>query len=180
MQNNLTAAAAAVKQGKVIAYPTEAVYGLGADPTQAPAVAKIYQLKKRDPSKGLIIVAANWGMVKHFTKPISSYDKIFASWPGHVTWVFPASKEAPRLIQSPDGTVAIRVSAHPTIQALCTELNAPIVSTSANIQGEPPATTAAEAKEMFGQELAAIIDAPLGGNNSVSTIRNALDGSVLR
>ena len=176
----LKQAAQAIKQGKVIAYPTEAVYGLGADPTQDKAVTKIYQLKKREPAKGLIIVAANWDMVKHFTAPIPNYDSIFASWPGAVTWVFPASKSAPSLVQNPNNTIAIRVSAHPIVQALCTELNAPIVSTSANIQAQAPAKTAAEVTKIFGSDIAVVIDAPLGGNSSVSTIRNALDGTVLR
>ena len=176
----LEQAAQAIKQGKVIAYPTEAVYGLGADPTQDKALAKIYKLKKRDPAKGLIIVAANWDMVKHFTAPIPNYDSIFASWPGAVTWVFPASNSAPRLVQNPNNTIAIRVSAHPIVQALCTELNAPIVSTSANIQAQAPAKTAAEVTKIFGSDIAVVIDAPLGGNSSVSTIRNALDGTVLR
>jgi L-threonylcarbamoyladenylate synthase len=176
----INAAVHAIKQGKVIAYPTEAVYGLGADPTQESAVTKLYQLKKRDPSKGCIIVAANWDMVKHFTKPIPNYEQVFASWPGHVTWVFPASNIAPCLVQNHNNTIAIRISAHPIIQKLCTQLNAPIISTSANIQNEAPATNAAEVIKIFGSDVEVVIDAELGQNNSISTIKNALDGTVIR
>jgi L-threonylcarbamoyladenylate synthase len=178
--DQIRAATSAIKQGEIIAYPTEAVYGLGVDPTQEAAVEKLYKLKQRDPNKGCIIVAASWGMVKHFTRTIPNYDKVFASWPGHVTWVFPASSIVPRIVQNPDNTVAIRVSNHPIIQSLCQELDAPIVSTSANMHNGEPAKTAAEVAKIFGNNITTIIDAKIGSNHSVSTIKNAINGEILR
>ena len=90
-------AATHIQQGKVIAYPTEAVYGLGCDIENHDAIMTICTMKQRDIRQGLIIVAAHWDFVSHYTKPLdhSRYQEIFSSWPGATTWVFPASASAP-------------------------------------------------------------------------------------
>ena len=182
MLQQVTIAASKITKGMVIAYPTEAVYGLGCDVENHAAITKICNLKNRKISQGLIIVAAHWELVKHYTKPIEKerYKEIFTSWPGHTTWVFPASSLAPHGITGEHKSIAIRISAHPVIQALSLQLNAAIVSTSANIHGCQPAISAREVKQQF-PNLDYIIDAEVGSKkNTVSIIKQATNGKILR
>src|SRR3990167_4516311 len=127
-----------LQQQGVIAYPTEAVYGLGCDPFSELAVKKILKLKKRDINKGLILIASNWKQIENLIQPIpdEKLSQVMQTWPGPVTWLFPASDEVPRWISGAHSTIALRITAHPIAKALCEKWNGPIVSTSANKEGE--------------------------------------------
>src|SRR4051812_15534880 len=117
----LRRAAAAVRAGGVVAYPTEAVYGLGCNPLEHRAVERIFALKGRDPAKGLILIASRMEQLSPFmaTLPADVAQKLKASWPGPVTWVVPAAQALPFWLSGGRSTLAVRVTAHPIAAALC-------------------------------------------------------------
>ena len=174
----------ALQQGGVIAYPTEAVYGLGCDPDNEIAVAALLAIKQRPIEKGLILVAANYSQLLPYVDdkaiPLEKRYQIFSSWPGHISWVLPASKTAPKWITGQFDSIAVRVSAHPVVQQLCSAYGKPLVSTSANLSGQPAITDKAELQQSLGDKLSAIMPGPLGGATQPSQIRDALSGNIVR
>ena len=133
---------AALASGGLIAYPTESVIGLGCDPANEVAVRRLLAMKQRPEHKGLILVAANQQQVAPWVAGLSreQREQLDASWPGPVTWLLPDDKHrVPTWIKGAHSRVAIRVSAHPVVQALCLAWGGPLVSTSANVAGWPPA-----------------------------------------
>lgn len=171
-----------LKQGDVIAYPTESVFGFGCDPFNANAVASILQIKQRPLGKGLIVVGSDFDQLSSLVQPIGPHAlaQVLSSWPGPYTWVFPASEEAPKWITGDYTTIALRVSDHPTIRALCERYGGPIVSTSANLRGQIPARTKDTVEMVFGDQLAMIVSGKTGGQHKPTTIRDAISGEVLR
>jgi len=172
-----------LNQGKIIAYPTEAVYGLGCDPFNAHAVTKVLQLKQRSIEKGFILIAERWEQVEPLVLPIkpSALCQVLDTWPGPTTWVFPANKDTvPKWIQGQHQGIAIRISNHPIIKALCYHFKKPLVSTSANIQGQPPICDAGTVKTTFGHQISVIIDGALGSQMRPTTIKDAITGAVIR
>lgn len=182
MADSLDAAVTALRAGGVIAYPTEGVWGLGCDPDNDEALAHLLRLKQRDPAKGLILVAASieqfapWleGLAPELHAPLA------ASWPGPNTWLVPDNGRSRALVRGAHDCVALRVSDHQRVAALCRAFGGPIVSTSANRASEPSAMSAAEVREIFGDELDAIVEGELGGLDRPSTIRDLRSGRVLR
>jgi len=172
----------ALRAGGVIAYPTEGVWGLGCHPFDAPAVRRLLHLKGRSETKGLILVAADVRQVEPWLErtPPQRLGEILASWPGPVTWIVPAPIGAPSWITGGHPGVAIRVSAHPPVQALCRAFGGALVSTSANPQGRPPARSALAVRRYFGTRLDYILNGELGGRRGPSQMREALSGRVLR
>jgi L-threonylcarbamoyladenylate synthase len=174
----------ALQQGGVIAYPTEAVYGLGCDPDNEAAVMALLAIKKRPVEKGLILIAANYSQLLPYVDdkaiPPEKRYQIFSSWPGHISWVLPASKTAPKWITGQFDSIAVRVSAHPVVQQLCSAYGKPLVSTSANLSGQPAITDKAELQQSLGDKLSAIMPGPLGGATQPSQIRDALSGNIVR
>lgn len=170
-----------LKKGKIIAYPTEAVYGIGCDPFNESAVEKIKKLKSRKPDQGFILIASDWSQISNLCEKIPE-DKmleVYKSWPGPTTWVFPASKNAPAWICSND-TIALRVTDHPIAKKLCEEFGSPIVSTSANPASLTPAKTAEEVKNYFNNEIDFLVEGELGSLVKPTQIKNALTGEFYR
>lgn len=169
-------------EGKIIAYPTEAVFGLGCDPFNEHAVLDLIQLKGRPLSKGLILIASNWDQIQPFIQPLTLAQKkeVNNSWPGPITWVFPASDLAPTWILGDHSTIAFRMSNHPHALALCNGFQKPIVSTSANKTGQPPATTYQQVHDYFGEQLCFVIDGKVGDLKKPTIIRDLLTGRILR
>jgi tRNA threonylcarbamoyl adenosine modification protein (Sua5/YciO/YrdC/YwlC family) len=128
-------------QGRVIAYPTEAVFGLGCDPDNEQAVNQILAIKRRPVEKGLILIASDYDQILPYIDQGQLTDsqiaKIHASWPGGTTWVMPSSITTPKWITGNFDSVAVRVSAHPVVRQLCQQFGKPLVSTSANLAGQP-------------------------------------------
>ncbi|MGM0982632.1 MAG: L-threonylcarbamoyladenylate synthase [Pseudomonadota bacterium] len=178
----LDEAVAALHAGGVIAYPTEAVWGLGCDPDDDAALTRLLHLKARDPAKGVILVAANIGQFAPWLEglPADQQASLAASWPGPHTWLVPDNGRARPLVRGDHDRVALRVSDHPLVVALCEAFGGPVVSTSANRAGEPPAMSAEQVRAAFGDELDAVLDGPLGGLERPSTIRDLVTGRVLR
>ena len=182
--NEINSAITALKQGLVIAYPTEAVYGLGCDPTDQQAVMALLKLKQRPIEKGLILVAGDFKLLAPFVDisglTPQSWSRITQSWPGAVTWVLPKSKDCPTWISGKFDSVAVRVSEHLVIGQLSKQLGLPIVSTSANPAGMAPAVTAQQVKQMFSDMLGQVIDAPLGDSDAPSQIFDGVTGQQFR
>jgi L-threonylcarbamoyladenylate synthase len=179
---DVIAAVAALRHGGVIAYPTEAVYGLGCDPFDEAAVARLFELKQRPPAQGVLLIAADFAQVEKFigAAPPEAIARARATWPGPQTWVLPRSAQTPAWLTGTHDGIALRVTAHPPAAQLCRAFGGALVSTSANRHGEPPARTAAEVRSAFGGELAYILDAPAGGLERPTPIRNAIDGEIIR
>ena len=180
----ITACADIVRTGGVIAYPTEAVFGLGCDPLNEHAVKRLLNIKQRPVSKGLILIASDVEQIKpyidHQSLSLAQLEPIYASWPGPYTWVMPASDLVPSWIKGNHASIAVRVSAHPDVQALCQLLNAPIVSTSANLTQQPATTTAEQTLTHLGDALDGVMCGMISGNPNPSTIRDAVTGHQYR
>ena len=164
----------------MIAYPTEAVFGLGCLPWDRRAVERILALKRRRPDKGLIIVA---GELEQVIPLISlegeGRETVLSTWPGPVTWVLPPGRIRLRWISGRNPGIAVRVSAHPVIRALCADVG-PIISTSANPEGRVPARSPRRVRAYFGDALDYILPAPLGGGAAPTEIRDFRTGRRLR
>lgn len=182
LNDQLSHAITCLQQGGVIAYPTEAVFGLGCDPRNEVALRKILSIKKRSHEKGMILIAANFEQCLPWITPIPDalLARALATWPGPHTWLFPANPAVSELIRGTHPCVALRVSAHPIAKALCEGFDSAIISTSANLAGHPPAKDIATVKEYFGAVLDACVDAPLGGLKNPSEIRDLITGKLLR
>lgn len=168
---------------KIIAYPTEAVYGLGCDPDDEEVVRNLLALKGRPVEKGLILVAANYQQLRPYVDEKKLQDvhreKMFASWPGPITWVLPAQVETPSWLTGNFSSLAVRVSAHPTVQALCRAFGKPVVSTSANLSMEAPCCTNEEVFQQFGHDFL-VLSGKIGGSAYPSEIRDLMSGLVIR
>ncbi len=176
-------AVTALHSGGVIAYPTEAVWGLGCDPENIKAIEYLLHLKQRLPQKGLILVASHIRQFNFLLHDLSKehYQQLEHSWPGPYTWLVPHKGRVSPWITGQFDTVALRVSNHRVIQSLCNHYKGPIVSTSANPQGKPPAVFAWQVHRYFGAEtLDAITNGHTGASSKPSEIRDLLSGRIIR
>jgi len=171
-----------LRAGGVIAYPTEAVYGLGCDPLDPRAVQRILDLKCRPRAAGLILIAADFTQLEAFLLPLppALHRCVFATWPGPVTWVLPCRPEVPVWLRGRHAALAVRVTAHPTAAALCSRFGGALVSTSANPHGREPARTPLQVRRYFGAGVDHVLTAPLGGQARPSEIRDGRTRSIIR
>jgi L-threonylcarbamoyladenylate synthase len=178
----LRLAARQLRAGGLLAYPTEAVWGLGCDPLNAEAVAALMALKGRPETKGLILIAADFAQIEPFLDvPCAAMrERLRASWPGPVTWIVPASKSVPVWLCGKRGTLAVRVTAHPLAAALCRQFGAAIVSTSANPSGVKPARSQLQTRRYFPRSSLHYLPGSLGGLDRPTAIFDARDGRRLR
>lgn len=173
---------AQLRAGGIIAYPTEAVYGLGCDPQRYDAVTRLLELKGRSARKGLILIAAEISGLSRYMGPLGEEmaTRMTASWPGPVTWVLPAATGVPAWLTGGRGTIALRVTAHPVAGALCRAFGGALVSTSTNRAGGKPARTALRARLLFGPHLDAVVPGKVGGLDRPTRMIDARTGAVLR
>lgn len=174
-------AARAVWAGGVIAYPTEAVWGLGCDPWDELAVARLLALKSRHQGKGLILVAENIHQFDFLLQDLPQVwlDRLSSTWPGPHTWLVPHQHRLPQWITGEHDSVALRVSDHPGVRELC-RLTGPLVSTSANPMGRPAARSRLRLEQYFHGQLDAVLGGALGGRRNPSLIRDLPSGEVRR
>lgn len=177
-------AVAALRSGGVIAYPTEAVYGLGCDPQNEAAVRLLFALKRRPPTQGVLLIAADFAQVARYIDmanvPADALARAQATWPGPHTWVFPRAATTPSWLAGAHDGIALRITAHPLAAALCRAWDGALVSTSANRHGEPPARSAEEARAAFGEDLAYILAGDTGGLARPTPIRDVITGKEIR
>ncbi len=178
----LRAAARVVRDGGIVAYPTEAVYGLGCDPHNEQAVRRLLALKRRPARKGLILIAASFEQLTPFLQPLTPADRarIAATWPGPYTWLIPARTSTPRWLRGRHDTLAVRVTAHPLAATLCRVCGHPLVSTSANLSGRPPARTPLAVRRQLGPAIDYLLPGPTGGAAQPTAIRDLRTGQVVR
>jgi len=174
-------AATCLHAGGVIAYPTEAIYGLGCDPLNLEAVLRLLSIKQRDPAKGLILIADNIQRLLPFIKITAAQRKtLMQSWPGPNTWLVPAQDWVPEWLTGQHDTLAVRVTAHPLVAALCREAEMPIVSTSANLSGHPPARNALQVRKGLAGKIDFLLSGQTSGQHRPSMIRDLKSGKVIR
>ncbi|MCM2678056.1 L-threonylcarbamoyladenylate synthase [Echinimonas agarilytica] len=180
----LDAAISAFHQGHIIAYPTEAVFGLGCDPRNEAAVHALLKVKQRPIEKGLILVAASipqllpYIAIDELTE--AQRETVFATWPGPHTWIVPKNASTPHWLSGQFDTIAVRVSAHPVVQRLCSELNQAVVSTSANLTGLEPCISADEVAQQLGERVDVIVSGECGPSEKPTQIRDARTLAVVR
>lgn len=179
---NLAEAVQALHSGQVIAYPTEAIFGLGCDPLNRDAVHRILALKHRPLEAGLILIGSSLEQFAPWIGdvPEALLERARQTWPGPVTWLFPKHARVPDYISGQHDTIAIRVTAHPACIELCSAFGGPIVSTSANPRSVAPARSAGEVEGYFGSFIAGILEGPLGGRRQCSEIRDLQSGETVR
>ena len=180
---SLSAAPSVIQGGGVIAYPTEAVWGLGCDPWNQNAVEKILEIKRRPVEKGLIIVASTQEQIAPLLETLSDEQKelLNSTWPGPVTWLIPdTNKWTPEWVRGEHTSIAVRVSAHTLVRELCEAWGKPLVSTSANRAGEEALIEQADVVFQLGEELDLVIEGKVGESSSPSQIRDLVTGKVLR
>lgn len=170
-----------LRGGGVIAYPNESVYGLGCLPGNEPAVERVLRLKGRDRSLGLILIAGEWEQFDGWVAKLSTAPDFGELQESEgVTWVVPASSDTPEWITGGRDTVAVRRSMHPLAAALSQALDSPLVSTSCNPHGMPPARTEAQARRYFADKVDWVLPGECGPLEGPSEIRDAATGAVLR
>ena len=183
LEDALDSAVHTLKEGGIVAYPTEAVYGLGCDAGNDHAIEKLIALKQRDAHKGLIIIAADYRQLTPFLATLSSAmeNKIRTIPEQPTTWLVPASRDISPLLTGGRATIAIRLSQHPVAQQLCAQFGAAITSTSANPSGLEAVKTAQQVKTYFRQgQIDTIIDAPVGTLAAPTRIICAETDEVIR
>jgi len=171
-----------IRRGGVIAYPTEAVYGLGCDPRNSEAVKRLLQLKQRKPEKGLILIASAFEQIEPFIAPLDAKTKkrIDKTWPGPVTWLLPTRPEVPHWITGGHKKLAVRITAHPQASALCEAHEGPLVSTSANRHQQQAARNAMQVRRIFTDQLDYILPGKVGAQNNPTEIRDAASNKIIR
>ena len=149
-----------LKQGGIVAFPTDTVYGLGACANIPQAVKKVYQLKRRPQSMALPLLLASISQINEVAEFIPQVAWLLADkfLPGALTIVLYRAKSVPDIITAGGKTVAVRVPAHPVPVALAQGLGAPVVGTSANLSGKPSALTAGEVYSQFDDNIDLVID----------------------
>lgn len=180
-------AAEFLAQGQVLAYPTEAVWGLGCDPFNQQAFLEILRLKQRPIEKGVILLAGQVSQVEHLLQRLDPQmrERVIDSWTQRspseraITWLLNADDNIPHWICGQHPKVAVRVSNHPLCTALCNAFNGFIVSTSANPAGQTPARSLQDANQYFGSELK-YLNGDLGHSQQPSKIIDAETGNVIR
>jgi len=184
MDASLADAVSALRAGGVVAYPTEAVWGLGCDPRQRAACERLFAIKQRPPTQGVLLIACDFADLEPYIDlpavPLTALDRALATWPGPHTWIFPRSSNAPEWVVGAHDGIAVRVTAHPPAAALCRAFGGALVSTSANRHGEPALLTADEVRQIFSDEVDAILNGPLGGLERPTPIRDAISGVSVR
>lgn len=170
-----------LKQGGVIAYPTESCYGLGCDPRNRAAVMRLLKIKGRPQGKGLILIGSDFAQLKSYASPLSQaeWQKISNSWPGPVTWLLPASHMAPPWLRGRHSSIAVRVTAHPQAAFLCQNIGMALVSTSANRAGLKPIRNYSECVNAFGSDVL-VLPGMIGKRRRPSTILDLETDKVIR
>lgn len=167
--------------GGVIAYPTEAVYGFGCLPDRPDAIDRIVQIKGRSPSAGFILIGGNIAQFAGWIAPTAAeLERLHACHDTPITWVVTAGPIASPAVTGGRKTIAIRLTSHPVARNLCTAAGGPIISTSANRHGRPPARTALGVRSRFRQTVDAVVGGAVGPLARPTEIRVAASGMVLR
>jgi L-threonylcarbamoyladenylate synthase len=171
-----------LRQQAVIAYPTESVWGLGCNPWSREAVTKLLKLKNRSVDKGLILIAADSVQLQPFLEGLTppQLQRFQTPQKKPTTWLVSNNGHAPEWITGGHDTLALRITDHPLAAALCRLFGGPLVSTSANLQGQPAAISAGQVRSYFAEEVDFVTPGEVGGAAKPSEIRYLATGEVVR
>ena len=167
-------AIAALRRGNVIVFPTETLYGLGADALNSEAVEQVFQLKGRDPVNPIPVLVSDREMLHTVVAdiPEAAQELISQFWPGPLTLILPARKNIPKALCNPSGGVGVRISSQAIATRLVSALGRPLTATSANPSGKEPARTVQEAKTYFGEQIEVFVE---GGKLTAKTGSTVVD-----
>ena len=178
LEPQLEAAVHLLRAHGVVAFPTDTLYGLAADPRSEVALARLMSLKGRAADKSVALVAASLEQARHVATFDENALRLAAQfWPGPLTLVLPALRHVLRPVRSPDGLVGVRVPAHPVACALAQLAGTPLTATSANIAGQPATPDPDEVVRML-PALDAIVDAGRLAGGPPSTLVQVDGGTV--
>lgn len=170
-----------LRNGGIIAYPTESCFGLGCDPGNRIALQRLLRIKGRPQHKGLILIARGLAQLMPYISNIDpgQQARLNSAWPGPHTWLVPAAKRCPKTLTGRHPTIAVRVTAHKPAAELCCQAGMALVSTSANRSGRQPAKTTRDCYRLFGSSVR-IIAGRVGKRRKPSTIQDLATGRILR
>jgi L-threonylcarbamoyladenylate synthase len=157
---SLAAAVAALRRGEVIVYPTETLYGLGADALDCAAVDRVLDLKGRQPNNPISVLVAHQQMLRGLVAdiPLNAQKLIHSFWPGPLTLVLPARNSLPAPLLNATGGIAVRISSQRLATRLVQAFGRPITATSANPSGQEPARTVEQAQIYFAARVRVFVD----------------------
>ncbi len=170
-----------IKQGGVIAYPTESCYGLGCDPLNFKAIKKIIRIKKRSRAKNFIVINSNLTQLNKLIHPLNKTEKskLMSKWPGPHTWLVRASNQCPTWIKNNVNRIAVRIPHLNNRFSLITSIDMNITSTSANRSGQRPVTKYRDACRLFSEQVK-IIKGRIGQNKKPSNIQDFETEKMMR
>lgn len=171
-------AARVIRAGGIVAYATEAVFGLGCDPRRRASVLRLLRLKRRPARKGLILIAATPAQLAPFVADLPACAR--ESWPGPYTWLVPRSKRAPFWLTGRHPRIAVRVTAHAGAARLCRCARTALVSTSANVSRARPVRSYREAHRRFGKGVDYVVPGRVGRQKKPTAIRDSVTGAQVR
>lgn len=165
-------AAASVRRGEVIAIPTDALYTLVADPLNLHAVGKVFTAKGREIHRSLPLLVSDVLMAQELAKEVNSWFYLLARhfWPGPLTIIVPASPKVPLKVTGNTGRLAVRQSRSKFATALLEHLGQPLISTSANISGQPTCHSGIEVFGMMDGRVDLVIDGGLSTGTGATTV----------
>jgi len=171
-----------IAAGGIIAYPTETIYGLGCDPFSGVSVLRLLALKQRDIAQGLILIASRFDQVEPLLLPLAANVRkrvCHASVPP-VSWLLPCTPEVPCWLRGEHASLVFRITIHPVAAALCHRWGGPLVSTSANVHGRPPATGPLAVRKAFHGRLEYVLHDSGPASHRASEIRDGITDTILR
>ena len=157
----LQQAARLIREGEVIAFPTETFYGLGTDALNTRAVEKVFEIKQRSRTSPILVLVNSFSQASDLVEivPPQAWSLITRFWPGPLTLVFKASDKVPRILTAGTGKIGIRIRSDPLARRLLETVAVPLTATSANRSGDKSPTTAQSVAQTLGGEVALILDA---------------------
>lgn len=181
--NNLTTIIQKIKENQVVAYPTEAVFGLGCNPHSEEAVRRLLCLKQRPEEKGLILIAPSRAYFSPFIDETALSEAEWQRFEQHydraISWIMPAKSSVPRYLKGQFETIAARLCQVPAVVELCAATGAALTSTSANLTGLPPCRTADEVRTQFGEHFP-VLNGQTEGRANPSEIRDIFTQHIFR
>ena len=175
---NTSDASDIIKNGGVVIYPTEGIYGIGCDPYNKHSVEKIFQLKGRNYDKRFILISSQVKFLTNIIDVDIAQDERLKS-KDFVTWIVPANNRCPSWLKSDSG-VAVRITQHPVVKDLCNKLASPIISTSANYSSKEYINDITIIEKLFDGKVSCIVKGKLGNKKKSSTVRDIITNEVLR
>jgi len=153
-------AAEVMRNGGIIIYPTETLYGLGADPLDSEAIKRLYEIKGREAGKPIPFLIKDQEMLATLVDEIPPIGRQLMEryWPGPLTLIFRARAGLPAPLRGEAGTIGVRISAHPIARGIVEAVNTPLTSTSANPAGEGDLTDPRSIAEALGDQVDLIVD----------------------